>query len=297
MSTHLILGAGPIGRATAHSLIAANHEVKIGTRSHTPAPHCTTLTLDATDTPAVTQAATDCESLIICINPPYHRWPTDWPPAITACITAARTTGARIVLMGNLYPFGRPTGTPFTNATPENPTEAKGTTRAALWHMLTQAEQEYGISVSELRASDYITPEPDNNSHAGDRFLNPLKAGKTAWVVGDPTVQHAWSYVPDIGECLARLATTPELSGQYWVGPIAGHASLNELATAITPQAKVRQIPAPALRLLGLVDPMVREINSVKYQHTEPYLVDDSELKHAFDFAPTPLPDVIAVVR
>ena len=46
MSTHLILGAGPTGRAAAHSLIRRNQQVKVGTRSRTPVPQCLSLRLD-----------------------------------------------------------------------------------------------------------------------------------------------------------------------------------------------------------------------------------------------------------
>ena len=129
MSTHLILGAGPTGRAAAHSLIRRNQQVKVGTRSRTPVPQCLSLRLDATDAAALATAATNCESIIVCVNPPYPEWPEEWPPIIESVIAAARATGSRIVLMGNLYPFGRQTR-PFTGASLESPTEPKGATRA-----------------------------------------------------------------------------------------------------------------------------------------------------------------------
>ena len=80
MSTHLILGAGPTGRAAAHSLIRRNQQVKVGTRSRTPVPQCLSLRLDATDAAALATAATNCESIIVCVNPPTRSGPRNGRP-------------------------------------------------------------------------------------------------------------------------------------------------------------------------------------------------------------------------
>ena len=176
MSTHLILGAGPTGRAAAHSLIRRNQQAKVGTRSRTPVPQCLSLRLDATDAAALATAATNCESIIVCVNPPYPEWPEEWPPIIESVIAAARATGSRIVLMGNLYPFGRQTR-PFTGASLESPTEPKGATRAQLWRMLKQADDLY---VTELRASDYFGPGAGIGSIVGDEFIEPILSGGVA---------------------------------------------------------------------------------------------------------------------
>lgn len=288
MRTYLVLGAGPIGRATASSLVRRGHTVKVGTRSGTAVEGAQALTLDATDTAALTAAATGCDAVVICTNPPYHRWETDWPPVIESAIAAAKATGARLVLMGNLYPFGKPTG-PMSAATPEAPTEAKGRVRQQLWRML----QASGVPAAELRASDYFGPHAGPGTQAGDRLFFPLLSGKTAWVVGRPDALHSWSFAPDIGECLAILATRSELSGRIWVGPKSGDATLRKLSQMISPTAAVRRIPNLAVAALGLFLPLIREIHRILYQHTETYVLDDSELRAAFEFTPTPLEEAI----
>lgn len=288
MPVFLILGAGPIGRATAKALLNRRHQITVGTRSGTQVPGTTSLTLDATDVDALTQAARGKEALIICTNPPYHRWPTEWPPVIESAIAAAKATGARIVLMGNLYAYGKPDGR-ITAESPINPTEAKGQTRAELWNRLLAAHQEHGISVAELRASDYFGPNAGPTTHLGSRFLDPIQEGKTARVIGNPDVPHSWSYLPDIGECLAILATHPELSNRAWIGPSSGDASFREVAQAIRPNAKVGALPNIFLRFAGLFTPIVREVFAIRYQFTDPFLLDDSELRNAFNFTPTPL--------
>ena len=52
---------------------------------------------------------------------------------------------------------------------------------------LTQAAEQHGILVSELRASDYFGDDAGPVTHLGDRFTTPVRNGKTARVIGDPT--------------------------------------------------------------------------------------------------------------
>ena len=91
MARHLIIGAGPIGRATTTALQKRGHTVTIATRSGTRYGSAESVTLDATDTPALTRAATGCDSIIVCTNPPYHQWAQEWPPIIDSVVRAAVT--------------------------------------------------------------------------------------------------------------------------------------------------------------------------------------------------------------
>ncbi|WJZ01838.1 NAD-dependent epimerase/dehydratase family protein [Corynebacterium freiburgense] len=292
MSQFLILGAGPLGQATATALLELGHTVLVGTRSGTKVPGTTTLTIDASDPDALTKAATDCEAMVVCTNPTYHKWATEWPPIIDSAIVAARKTGCRIVLAGNLYAFGPNSGV-MSEQTPQQPLETKGKVRAQLWEMLEAASKEYGIAVAELRASDYFGPNAGNNAHLGDRFMKPVRNGATARIIGDPNAPHSWSYIPDIGQCLAILATQPELSGRFWVGPKSGDASMREIAASLNAKAKVKQLAKALLWILSLFSPTLREVFAIRYQFTEPFILDDSELRREFNFTPTPLKEAL----
>ena len=41
-----------------------------------------------------------------CVNPPYHRWPADWPPIAASVLGAAERSGAVLVTLSNLYGYG-----------------------------------------------------------------------------------------------------------------------------------------------------------------------------------------------
>jgi nucleoside-diphosphate-sugar epimerase len=283
MSAHLVVGAGAVGGHAASALLKLGQSVTVATRSGTPLPGCTPIKLDASDAEAITAAARGHDSIVVCANPPYNRWPQQWPPIIDALVVAARETGARIVMMGNLYPYGRPDGV-MTEQTREAPTEAKGKARAMAWSTLADASRRWGFPVTELRASDYVGPGAGANAHMGPRFIRPVRAGGTAWVVGDPDAVHSWSWLPDIGACLAALATKPDLSGRVWVGPNSGALSLREAGTLVNPVTgswKIRQLHPLLLRVAGRFSPFLRELAAVSYQHTEPYVIDDTSLRKA----------------
>src|SRR5689334_16839072 len=133
MALHVIVGKGPVGTTTAELLAARGHEVRVlsrsGGRSAEGIEH---RQVDAADTGAVAAAALGAVTLYNAVNPPYHRWQTDWPPVAAALLTAAERTGAVLVTMSNLYAYGRPSG-PMTPDSPLAATDTKGRVRARMW--------------------------------------------------------------------------------------------------------------------------------------------------------------------
>ena len=114
MFHQLVVGTGMIGRPLAERLAARGDQVTVGTRSGATVAGTQSLVLNASDPHAFTRAATDMTTIFLCTNPRYTDWPTQWPPVVDAAIAAASATGARLVVMGNLYPYGSPTG-PMTD--------------------------------------------------------------------------------------------------------------------------------------------------------------------------------------
>ncbi|MCK7677362.1 epimerase [Corynebacterium sp. CCM 9186] len=290
MPDYLVLGAGPIGAATTTALLDSGKSVTIGTRSGTHLPGCNTVIVNAADPEALVRAAERHLGIIVCTNPRYDRWPADWPPLIESVISAAAHTGCRVVLMGNLYPYGDPLEARMCPTSPELTVEVKGKTRAEISRRLRTAASEHGFTATELRASDYFGPGAGSGAVIGTPFFRRLLSGRTCWTPGDPDAVHTWSYLPDIGASLAALAMSgDDISGQTFTGPSSGDASIRELVALCQSSSPVRRIPAPALRAAGYVSPLVRELCTVLHQHTSRYVLDDSELRTKIGVVPTPL--------
>jgi nucleoside-diphosphate-sugar epimerase len=293
MSLHVVLGKGPVGSALTERLLADGHEVRVLSRSggastdrveHRP--------VDATDAAALTAAARGAAALYNCANPPYHRWPQEWPPLAEALLAAAESTGAVLVTMGNLYPYGAPDG-PMTEQTPERP-GTKGTVRARMWHEARSRHEAGALRATEARASDFVGPGVTAGGHLGERVVPRVLQGKSVRVIPPVDVPHSWTSVLDVAATLAVLGSDERAWGRVWHVPTAPAVSVREAvaglcrAAGVAPVA-VGTVPHAVLRVAGLVVPFVRELEEMRPSFTAPYVLDGSAVTRTFGLEATPL--------
>lgn len=309
MARHVILGKGPIGRTLARELVRGGHDVVLASRTGGPpawrsaedAPLSSRIehaAVDATDVDVLTELATGADALHNCINPAYHRWPVDWPPVHEAVLGAAERTGALLVMAGNLYGYGEGTQH-MTETSPLRSVETKGRVRAQLWAQAERRHRAGRLRVTELRGSDYLGPEAEEHAHAGPRMLRPLLAGRAIRPVGRPDVPHTWTYLPDFARAMAAATATPEVWGRAWHVPSPEPLSMRQLAQRCAAAAglgepRIQAIPMFAVRTLGLVQPMMRELAAVGYQHTQPFVMDSAASQVALGLAPTSWEQIIS---
>src|SRR5262245_47895101 len=134
MSVHVIVGAGPVGSATARLLVERGEEVTMVTRrgGGPVDPQIERVAADATDADRLSELAEGAAALYNCANPLYHKWLTDWPPLASAFLTAAERSGAVLATASNLYGYG-PVKGPITDTTPLAATHPKLKIRADMW--------------------------------------------------------------------------------------------------------------------------------------------------------------------
>jgi nucleoside-diphosphate-sugar epimerase len=299
MARHVVVGKGPVGTATAQLLAGQGHEVVVlsrsGGRSTEQVEH---RAVDASDATALTAAVGRADVLYNAVNPPaYDRWTQDWPPIATALLTAAERSGALLVIMGNLYGYGRPAG-PMTPQSPLAATDVKGRLRVRMWEDALAARAQGHVRVTEARASDYLGPGvPPGQSHLM-RQMAALRRGRRAWVIGDPDVLHSWTYVPDVAATLATLGTDPRAEGRAWHVPTSAprtqRQALADLARAMgVDPVPVSGIPWPVLRAAGVAIPLFRELVAVRHQWDGPFVMDGSETTATFGLEPTRWEDAL----
>jgi len=298
VALHVLVGKGPVGSTTAAELVARGHEVRILSRSGGESTDAVERRrVDAGDAEALTAATRGAAALYNAVNPPYHRWATDWPPVAAALLTAAERTGAVLVTMSNLYGYGRPTG-PMTPDTPLAATDVKGRVRARMWLDALAAHEAGRVRVTEARAADFVGPQvPADHSHL-NRQRPARRKGRTAWVVGDPDAPRSWAYMGDVAATLATLGTDERALGRAWHVPVnpprSQRQALTELAVALgAPAARVRGIPWPVLGAVGLAVPMMREVVAVRHQFDQEFVTDASATTAAFGLTATPWDDVV----
>jgi len=299
MSLHVIIGAGPVGSATALRLAAAGQQVRVITRSGAgpDADGIEKIAADAADAGRLASLAAGAEVIYNCASPPYHRWPQDWPPLAAAVLAAAEHAGAVLVSMSNLYGYG-PVSHPLTECDPLAATGPKGRTRAAVWAQALAAHQAGRVRAAEARASDFFGPGVRGQSPVG-RSIPRLLAGRPAAVLGDPDAPHSWTYVPDIAAALVTLGADGHAWGHAWHVPTGAPMSQRGIFTDLAriagaPAPRLRPVPPWLLRAAGLAVPSLRELGEVAYQFTGPFVMDSSAFQDTFGTGPTPADQALA---
>lgn len=306
MSLHVVVGAGPVGSATARLLAARGEQVRLITRSgRAPQPspsqeydgtaQIERVAADASDAEALARHTEGAVALYSCAGPAYHRWSTDWPPLGAALVHAAEVSGAVLVTTGNLYAYGQ-VDAPFTEDTPLRPNSVKGQVRAKLWTDALAAHQAGRIRTAEVRGSDYL------GAGAASPFtilvLPKVLEGKRASAPADLDAPHSWTYVGDVAQTLVAAAADETAWGRAWHVPTPDPMSIRALATrtaelAGVPAARISAMPTIALRIGGLFNPDAREMIETQYQWRRPFVVDSTAATVAFGIKPTATDDAL----
>lgn len=300
----LVLGAGPVGSNVARAFLERGEHVTVATRSGTPQVSATSVRLHAADADALTRAAAGKSTIVVCTNPPYNTWRRDWPPIGTAVIRAARTTGANIVMIGNLYSYGK-ASMPMTESTPEDPADPKGEVRRDLWAALRSATERGHVRAVEVRASDYFGPGASNDAHLGTRFFDPILASRRSWAVGDPALAHSWAYLPDVARTVLAASDYRGEWGRVWHVPAASDRSRTDICHQVNERYGVHGsivgIPPFVLKSVGMFNPVLREVSRSSYQFRSPFLSDATETERELDVWATAwdraLDDTVAYYR
>ncbi|WP_131739774.1 NAD-dependent epimerase/dehydratase family protein [Actinomadura roseirufa] len=301
MGKHVIVGAGQVGVHLAERLMGRGHDVVMVTRSGSGPDGVERVAADVADQDRLVTITSGADTLYNCVNPRYHRWALDWPPMASSFLGTAARTGAGLVTLGCLYGYG-PVDGPMSEDLPLAATGTKGRVRARMWEDALAAHRAGRVRATELRASDYYGPRSTDQAYLGQvRFVEPLLAGRPVTFLSDPSVPHAWTYLPDVAEALAIAGTDERSWGRPWHVPTDPAISATAVAERLcelagAPAPRLRRMPQPLFSALGAFSPMLRELRETRYQFDRPYVLDSSAFETTFGLAPTPLDDALKAI-
>ena len=210
MELHVVFGSGQVGAPLVQELVARGHRVRVVRRTQGAASAGVELAVgNAFDRTVCVQNAQSATAVYHCLNVAYSTkaWADELPKFQENLIEAAGRTGARLVVLENLYMLGRPNG-PLNEHTPAQPASRKGELRRKLSEALFAAHRAGTVKVVAGRASDLFGPGV-SQSQIGENLFARVLAGKSAQVFGDPDALHSFSYAPDVARGLAALAGAP----------------------------------------------------------------------------------------
>ncbi|GAB4484835.1 MAG: NAD-dependent epimerase/dehydratase family protein [Anaerolineales bacterium] len=297
---HVIFGTGPIGRAIAEELSKRGKPARLVNRSgkldEAPAG-VEIVAADLYDAAQVRQAAQGAAVVYQAAQPAYHQWIEKFPPLQQAILEGLTGSGAKLVLVENLYMYGETGGAPLTESTPENAHTRKRRTRGEMSRAAFAAHAAGKLRVTAGRGSDFFGPW-GTGSTIGERVFYPLLDGKAANLVGKVDVPHTHTYTRDFARALVILGERDEADGQVWHVPndqprITQRQMLERIAQAAGVAPKFSTMGKFMMMLGGLFIPEAKESVEMMYEFDQPFVVDSSKFERAFGMKATPIQEAI----
>ena len=288
--TALILGAtGGAGYEIAGALHRRGWQIRALSRrpdyGQTLLPCADWLRGDAMDATDVADAAINAELIVHAVNPPgYRNWRGLALPMLENTIAAAKATGARIMFPGTVYNYGPDAFPLLKESDPQNPRTRKGAIRVEMERRLQHAAGQ-GTRVLIVRAGDFFGPHSTGNSWFSQGLVKSGKPVTSITWPGRKGAGHAWAYLPDYGEAVARLIDRDREMSAFETFHFDGHwfEDGREFADAIrfaagAPDAPVRGFPWFVLLALSPFVPLFRELAEMKYLWDVPVRLDNRKL-------------------
>ena len=294
---HVILGTGPVGKSIARELVKMGKTIRMVNRSGKASDLPASVEVvkgDVYNAANVAELTKGATTVYQCAQPEYTEWAEKFPPLQAAVLEGVATSGAKLVVMENVYMYGDPNGRPITETLPYDAHTKKGKVRAAMSEALMNAHRAGKVRVAIGRASDFIGPE---YYIGADQLIYPAIEGKTSNALGNLDALHSFTYVPDIGKALAILGTRDEAMGQVWHIPSPAPLTQRQLTELVYKEAgqpvKVRAGGRLILSIMGLFNPNVREIVEMLYEFEKPFILDSSKFEKTFAMKATPIEQAV----
>ncbi len=279
----VVLGLnGHIGRAVAEAFVANGWEVTGMARTDRHRlPGVRFVAGDADSVEDLRRAIGTAEIVINALNLPYDKWDNGRMEAqMGRVIEALGTAGRTVLFPGNIYNFSA-TDRLVTPDLAQHPQTPRGAIRVRVEQMFEAAAARGDIQLLVLRAGDFYGPRSSNDWFDLAMFRE-IGKGRVA-TMGAPGVGHSWAYLPDLARAFEALASMRATLGTFERFHFAGHFVTPEQMRAAIERAapvpvEVRPFPLWIMKLIGLVDPLMREIGKMDYLWRYPMELADSRL-------------------
>ncbi|WP_254627465.1 NAD-dependent epimerase/dehydratase family protein [Myxococcus sp. CA040A] len=287
--------SGVIGQSVANALKAQGRAYRVVGRSKASLqaefgsdPLAEIVTWNPEDPASVRAAAHGVDTLVYMVGVNYWQFHLH-PVLMRKTLDGAIAEGVKqVVLIGTVYPYGLPRTTPVKDDHPREPNSFKGRMRKEQEDLLLAEHAAGTIRGTILRLPDFYGPGVEL-SFLYRAFVAAVD-GKRAQLIGPIDSPHEFIYVPDVGPVVTKLMDEPRAYGRSWNLAGAGVTSQRKLVEETYRQVgrptKVMTMGKGMIRLVGLFDPFMRELVEMHYLHTQPVLMDDSELRHLLGDVP-----------
>jgi Nucleoside-diphosphate-sugar epimerases len=299
-TTHVIFGTGAIGRAIAEELVKRGESVRMvnrsGTMDEVPAG-VEIVASDLYDPVKVREVTRGAPVVYQAAQPAYHQWPDKFPQLQKSIIDGLNGSGAKLVIVENLYMYGKTNGKALTEDLPYKAHARKGKVRGEISTSAFEAHGQGRLRVTSARGGNFFGPW-GLDSTMGARAFYPLLSGKPAQLIGRTDLPHTHTYVRDFGQALVILGEREEADGQAWHVPNdQPRMTQAELVRMFAEEAgvepKISSMGGLMMSIGGLFIPEAKETVEMMYEFDQPFVVDSSKFEKTFGMLATPMRDAI----
>lgn len=291
----IILGTGPLGLHIMQVLSEKGEWVTLVNRSGNVdqklPENVEVVAGDATDSSVVLRICKGADKVFHCAMPAYTEWAEKFPALTQGILEGVKPTGAKLIYCDNLYMYGDTQGGELNENLPDKATGHKGKVRAAMAKSLMEAHKKGEVQVVIGRGSDFFGPNVINAALGGP-FFEAALSGKPANLLGNVDLPHTFTYIKDFAKALVTLSENDHAFGQVWHIPNAPTTTTRQLVNLVEKEIgqsiKVRAAKRFMVGLLGLFNPILKEMKEMMYEWEQPYVVNHGKFERAFgmDFTP-----------
>jgi nucleoside-diphosphate-sugar epimerase len=299
-----ILGSGgSIGVDLAKALTEYTSEIRLVSRNPKKVNDSDKLfSCDLTNGEKVSEAVRDSEVVYLTVGLEYKLkvWQEQWPGLMKNVIEACKKHGSKLVFFDNNYMYDPSHLGYQTEETPINPSSKKGEVRAQLVSMIMKEAEAGNLEALIARSADFYGPGIRNSVLLETVAKNLLNGKKANWLCSLDK-KHSMTYTPDAGKATAILGNSDKAYGQVWHLPTApepptGREWIERFAKEIGVEPKSMVASKFIIRIMGLFNPVMKEIYEMAYQWDRDYVFDSSKFEQEFDFIPTSYEEGIRAV-
>ena len=285
-----ILGAGgSIGRELAKELTRYSTRIRLVSR-HPQKINDTDeiMAADLLDAGAVDKAVQGSEIVYLVAGLQYRTktWQQQWPVVMAHVIAACIRHKSKLIFFDNIYMYDPSRIAHMNEETPINPSSNKGKVRATILQQLMTAIESGDLSGMVVRSADFYGPAT-NASMLMETVYKNLAKGKKAFCIGDAEAIHSYTFIPDAARATALLGNTPSAYSQVWHLPtdpqkLKGKEYVELFEKEMGTNLGYRTISKTLISLMGLFNPLMRELKEMMYQFDRDYYFDSSKFRNAF---------------
>ena len=223
----------------------------------------------------------------------YKTWKQSWPVFIQNVIDACIEYKSKLVFFDNIYMYDSDHLNGMDEETPINPPSKKGKIRAEIADMIMDKVKEGKLTALIARSADFYGPGIKNTSVLTETVFNPLSKGKKANWMASLNFKHSYTYTPDAGKATALLGNSEKAYNQVWHLPTAentltGREWIDTIANEMGVEPKYQVATKFIVNLLGLFNPIMREMPEMMYQYDRDYIFNSDKFTNQFAFEVTP---------